>query len=126
MTGQVKEDILSRLKELGLKVEDGTIAFSDHMLNWEEEAVIKEEQFEFIQLDGSSQEITVPVGGLLFSFCQIPIVYTKKGAKGTEIKVSFKDGKSELIKGNVVSSEICEAVFKRKGTVSSIHVVFGD
>ena len=67
MTGQVKEDIISRFFELGVHVQDGQITFCPIMLT---------------DADFKSSNLSPQHGELRFSYCGTEIIY-RKTCKGT-------------------------------------------
>ena len=73
MTGQVKEEVLSRFGELGVRVDDGAVRFQPSLLR-AREFVREARKFRFLDVDGNWQEIDVPAGGLAFTWCQVPVV----------------------------------------------------
>jgi len=74
MTGQVKEDILSRFFELGIRVENGCFAIKPTILKAKE----------FIQPKTMSHpDFDVPY--LSFTYCSIPFVYLLDGNEGIDI-----------------------------------------
>lgn len=121
MTGQVKEDILSRFGELGLFVKDGSIVFNPKILKIEE---FLQEDTTFTYWDIHSNKITIdlPKNSLAFTYCQVPIIY--RLADENNISVKTKDhgviepGHGHL--SNIVSSKI----FNRTDEIESITVSF--
>jgi hypothetical protein len=102
MTGQVKEDILSRFNELGLLVKDGEIKILPILLN----------EDEFI-LNGTPE--------LKFTFCNTPFTY--KRSKDKSIEVYWKsDQKPEVFNGDLIPEKVLENIYKRKGTIDKIIV----
>ena len=74
MTGEVKEEILTRLGELGARVREGRLQFRPLLLRRGEflrEAAI----FEPYDLNGERMTIPLPPGTLAFTYCQVPVVY---------------------------------------------------
>ena len=119
MTGQVKEDILSRIGELGVFVKNGCIQFNPHLLR-AEEFIRDEETFEYIDIDQERGKIPLPENSLAFTYCQIPIVYTISDTD--ELQVVNQDGttlSSEVLRLDVATSS---KVFRRSGEVKHIHV----
>ena len=84
MTGQVKEEILTRFGELGLRVEDGTITF-DPVLLRPEEFLPAPAQFDYIDLAGHPRTLDLPAGTLAFTYCQVPVVLACGSEPGIEI-----------------------------------------
>ena len=79
MTGQVKEEVLTRLAELGLRVEDGSIVFRPIQLRdeeWRQEPT----SFRYIDALGRADSIDLPANALAFTFCQVPVVYRRADA----------------------------------------------
>ena len=71
MTGQVKEDILSRFGELGISVSEGKIMFNPRLLRKDE--FLKEPMtFSYLNIDKELKEIEVDKNSLCFTYCQIP------------------------------------------------------
>lgn len=119
MTGQVKEDILSRFGELGVFVKDGKLSFNPCLLR-KSEFVSEDKNFNYINLEKEQKIIKLEKNSLGFTYCQVPIVY--KISENCEVNVSFKDGSVKSFDTLVLNSEISDHVFKRTGEVSLIEV----
>ena len=74
MTGQVKEDILSRFGELGVFVEEGQLFFNPCLLR-KEEFLQLSKPFNYVSVSGESKSIELPVNSFGFTNCQVPIIY---------------------------------------------------
>ena len=61
MTGQVKEEVITRLGELGVDVEDGIVAFRPRLLP-QNERLEAAAAFEFVDRSGEPGRIDVPAG----------------------------------------------------------------
>ena len=119
MTGQVKEDILSRFGELGFYVKNGCLGFSPDILN-PSEFITKTQSFDYYDVKGQKQNIPVSAGSLVFTICQVPIVY-KSGAE-LGIIVEFNDGGTKNLKGKELDYETTQFIFKRLDKVKMIVV----
>lgn len=119
MTGQVKEEILTRQVELGVFVKNGQITF-DPMLLRKEEFITQRTSFEYVNLDGDSQQIELPPGALAFTFCQTQIIYLL--GENSSVKVYFADGNMEELSGNQLDIELSQHIFKRDGVITKIVV----
>jgi hypothetical protein len=117
LTGQVKEDFISRMKELGVHVKNGEITFNVSLLNREE---LLEEQgsFEYVDLEGKVCHILLDGGQLGFTCCQVPVIYRKDEKE--QLLIEFSNGEQTVRPGNVISSEISSHLFLRDGTVKRI------
>ena len=80
MTGQVKEELVTRMGELGVFVERGAISF-DPVLLRKQEFTDAPTVFEYIDVQGQQQSIELPAGSLAYTFCQVPVVYINAGEK---------------------------------------------
>ena len=119
MTGQVKEDVLSRFTELGIRVENGQVYFDAAMLS-KSEFLNQEAVFNYIDLNGEEQEIELPENHLAFTYCQVPVVY-RLGAE-EKIELYHTDGSRTMMKGNAMGKSFSEEVFNRSGALSRIVV----
>jgi hypothetical protein len=119
MTGQVKEDFISRIRELGIHIAEGEIIFEPGLLNPDE--LLKEESiYEYFDLKGAQEQITLKQGQLGFTFCQVPVIYSPAGED--QITVALAGGKSEVIRGNRLNKEISSKIFRRTSEVIKIEV----
>ena len=117
LTGQVKEDLISRFGELGVVIKDGTIIFAPSMLN-KREMMDREKVIDFIDLEGKIRRIELQLNQLAFTICQVPVVYT--AGISQEITIEYTDGKQKAIKGCVIDPDTSQEVFGRTGKVSKI------
>ncbi|RME97213.1 MAG: hypothetical protein D6772_10745, partial [Bacteroidetes bacterium] len=99
MTGQVKEDILSRIGELGVKVEEGKIHFSPTLLR-RSEFLQSPATYTYVTLDGQTTELALATGSLAFTHCQVPVVYQL--AELARIEVEFTDGRQVSFEGQAL------------------------
>jgi hypothetical protein len=119
LTGQVKEDVISRIGEMGVRINDGKIMFETSLLN-KEEILDKSQVFEYYRVNGEKHEILLSENQISFTFCQVPVVYTFSDEE--KIAVAFENGKAEIIPGNLLNSEISNMIFNRSGEVKLIEV----
>jgi hypothetical protein len=118
MTGQVKEDVLSRFGELGVVVRNGAISFEPNLLR-KDEFLKRPETFRFIGVNGA-EEIELEAGALGFTCCQVPIIY--KLAEQEGLKVVFADGTASETTEMWLDEQISSQVFDRTGEVRRIIV----
>ena len=107
MTGQVKEDIISRFYELGVQVENGCLRIEKSMLNADE----------FLPTTTDNE-----FPHLSFSYCSILFMYQKDGKEGVEIH--FKDGEKEIIADYTLNATQSLEIFNRNENISKIVVHF--
>jgi hypothetical protein len=120
MTGSVKEEILTRLGELGLRLENGLIVFDPFLLD-PQEFLIYPATFCYQDVKGDEQSIELESGSLVFSFCQTPIVLQKSTEPG--ITIFYTNGKSKHIKGNVLDTVNSGHIFLRDASIHHLIVL---
>jgi hypothetical protein len=121
MTGQVKEDFISRMRELGIHIQDGEIVFQSSLLN-PKELLNKESIFEYFDLKGKPQKITLKQGQLGFTFCQVPVLYN--ASNEDKISITFADGKQIFKTDHAIGKEMSSKIFNRSGEIAWIEVSF--
>ena len=117
MTGQVKEDVLTRKGELGIKIEDGELKFQPTLLN-KNQFLQQEEEVRFIDLEQKPFSITLEKGSLAFTVCQVPIIY--KIADTNQLEVKFENGNTETFSTLTLSHELSQKIFQRTGEVVQV------
>jgi hypothetical protein len=117
MTGQVKEDILSRFGELGIFVENGQIECRPELLQTSE-FLTSEETFTYVDVKGDSKEVSLSKGSLAFTYCQVPFVY-QRGEKAS-LKVHLQDGTILETGGTRLSQEWSDKIMDRTGEVEVV------
>ncbi|MEM6632286.1 MAG: hypothetical protein AAF694_21605 [Bacteroidota bacterium] len=121
MTGQVKEDILSRWGELGVFVSEGSISFSIDLL-LKEEFLREAASFNFTDVNGQAQMIELKENELCFTYCQVPIIYQLTNSEGITIKLA--NGEEEKLSGLQLGKKFSNMLFTRSGTIDAIYVRF--
>jgi hypothetical protein len=121
MTGQVKEEVLSRFGELGLRIVDGQLRFEPRLLR-SAEFVSEAHSFRYLDVDGRWQTLAVPRLGLAFTWCQVPVVYCLAEDPATSIEVSLRDGRTLSLAQSWLPAEQSAAVFSRNGDLRRITV----
>jgi hypothetical protein len=119
MTGQVKEDILCRWGELGVRIVDGCIAI-DPILLRSSEFLTGPGTFEYVDLGGDERTIGLEPGSLAFTCCQTPFIHRR--ASDAAIRVVFTDGSVASTEGNTIDAETSTAIFTRSGAISRVEV----
>ena len=119
MTGQVKEDILSRIGELGVFVNKGQIQFKPRLLRTSE-FLTKPESFRYPNIQNQENVIQLEKDSLCFTYCQVPIIYKK--SKTNLIKVLLADSSILEFEGISLDNETSRKIFERTGEVSQISV----
>ncbi len=118
MTGQVKEDIIVRWRELALTVSDGRIRFEPSLLDAEE--FLKEAAtFKYLDVAGREKELKLDPGTLAYTFCQVPVILRASDRDAVHISGG---GKSRSSEGLQIDQADSESIFERSGLIELIEV----
>lgn len=123
MTGQVKEDILARMGELGVSVKNGLLKFQPELLK-REEFLKRRKTINYTDVNHQKKELILEKNSLFFTYCQVPVIY--KLAEKDIIQVIYSEDKSISIDGLKLTSEISNQIFGRTGEVSKILVSYNE
>ncbi|MEM8546530.1 MAG: hypothetical protein AAGF46_00070 [Pseudomonadota bacterium] len=119
MTGQVKEEVLTRFGELGIRVHGGRVRFAPMLLRAREfqddTATLR-----YLDTDNQWQDVTVGENALAFTWCQVPVVYTLADTAG--IVLIKADGSATEIADNELSGADSQSLFERSGQIRRINV----
>ena len=119
MTGQVKEDVLSRFGQLGVFVKNGKITFNPRLLQ-DKEFLKTSSTFSFTNVNKENQEILVEENALCFTYCKVPIIYKISDKSG--VQVVFNDDKQIDSDKMSLDLKTSQSLFKREGNVNYINV----
>ena len=120
MTGQVKEEILTRLGELGVTITQGQLHFNPILLR-PDEFLSEPDDFTYIDIQGNQQTLSLPANSLAFTLCQTPIIYTRN--EEATIEVAYTDGRLDQIQGIQLDVSISRHLFDRDGQIKKIQVM---
>jgi hypothetical protein len=122
MTGQVKEDIISRYGELGVVVKNGEIHFAPTLLlnseylNTGGSCTLKSKNADTI--------LRYDKNSLVFTLCEVPVIY-KKDSK-TQLDIEFTDGTQLNFSRIYINIDLSREIFERRSNISKIVVHFGE
>jgi hypothetical protein len=123
MTGQVKEEILTRWGELGVTVKGGRISFQPALLRADEFGR-RPVRMQVIRPGGRSEELTVPAEALAFTLAGTPVIYRRNG-KGARLRIAWADGRADDLPGCRLDEAASAALLARDGTLGQIEVELG-
>ncbi|MFO7961164.1 MAG: hypothetical protein R6U94_09480 [Nitriliruptoraceae bacterium] len=103
MTGQVKEEVLTRMGELGLRIGDGRIGLGP--------ALLPPEELWRTEHDGAV--------GYAFTFCATPVRVLRGDAD--RVRILRDDGAEVERSGSTLTREESAAVFERRGTIAAVE-----
>jgi len=119
MTGQVKEDILSRFGELGVSVESGLLSFAPSLLK-KSEFLAAATEFHYKGLNGETLSFDVEPNSLCFTYCQVPILYRIRDK--AQIELHFPGGETRYLEGNQLDEAASRMVFQRNKDIVIVVV----
>ena len=119
MTGQVKEDVLSRFGELGVFVNKGKLYFNPCLLR-KNEFLSEAKTFNYVDIHFNPQSIKLEKNTLCFTYCQIPIVYKISDKKA--IEVVYNSNQTQNFDTLVLDENTSNLVFKRTNEINHIVV----
>ncbi|MFM8742292.1 MAG: hypothetical protein ACKODM_03045, partial [Cytophagales bacterium] len=119
MTGQVKEDILSRLGELGVSVKGGQLHFRPVMLR-KSEFLKEPKTITYIDVNNVEVQLAVEAGSLFFTYCQVPVIY--KMADENSITVLHRNGSTSSYASLELNASESAEIFGRTGRVTQLTV----
>ena len=119
MTGQVKEDILSRIGELGVFVENGKIFFKPSLLK-KSEFLENPKSFDYINLKNEKHTLSIDKNQLSFTYCQVPVVYQL--ANKEMIQVVYNDQSTTVFESLLLDAETSSKIFNRTNEIHHLKV----
>ncbi len=121
MTGQVKEEVITRWGELGVAVTQGAIRFAPTLIRTKEFLRV-ESRFNYYDVHSNPKTIELAEGTLGFTFCQVPVVYSLSEQQAS-VTVTMDDGETVAYQCDTLPADVSHEVFGRTGSVSRIDVV---
>jgi hypothetical protein len=123
MTGQVKEDVLCRFGELGVRVSKGEVRFQPDLLR-ACEFTSSSRDFKYLDVDGAWQVLAVPEAGLAFTWCQVPVIYKLDDDAKPALGITWDDGREEQLFQLALLAEASGELFQRSGRIRKLEVTF--
>ena len=119
MTGQVKEEILTRMGELGVRILGGRIHFEPTLLK-RSEFFTAAHEFHSIGIDGTPGIWKLAARTLAFTLFQVPVCYLLSDR--ASIVVERSNGSAETFDGPVMPERESLEMFRRIGTIQGVLV----
>ncbi len=119
MTGQVKEDLLSRFGELGIVVKDGQLQFKPDLLR-KEEFLTEEKIIEYFDVKSNASSLKLPENALFFTKCEVPVIY--EISENESVEIFNEQCEAKIENSLTINREDSENIFKRNGKISLIKV----
>ena len=121
MTGQVKEEVLTRFGELGVRVADGEVRFDPRLLRMRE-FTPEPRSFRFLDVLGQWQELQLPGSALAFTWCQVPIVFRLCSEGRATLTITCRDGSIQRLPEPALPAHLSSELFRRSGHIRQISM----
>jgi len=118
LTGQVKEDYISRFGELGVTIRNGMISFVPSMLR-KEELLAGKEYFKYFDTKGDENKIELEPGQIAFTLCQVPVIYSP--GQSDTLTVIMTNGERKVFTGCDIDPLTSRMIFARSGEIREIR-----
>ncbi|MBT1449355.1 hypothetical protein KJ365_00550 [Glaciecola sp. XM2] len=120
MTGQVKEELISRFTELGIMLHDGEVTINPSLLR-KQEFITESRDFWYLDTSNEWQCLDLSGGTLAFTWCQVPFVYQlREGDSKTTL--TMRDGSQINNTHMGLSAEQATELFTRSGNITKVVV----
>lgn len=123
MTGQVKEDVISRLTELGVSIKDGKLCFEPVLLR-KAEFLTQAAEAKYYSKHAEPSFLALEPNQLFFTYCHVPIIYELGNSAG--IRIETIEPKTIYFEGNTLDDNWSKTVFERNGKIKSMTVTLRD
>ena len=120
MTGQVKDELLTRWAELGVVVRHGSIHFSSVLVS-EAEFRTEPGAFSLLDVDGRTAHLDLPPGTAAFTLCGVPVIVRAVDTAPT-IVITSADGARHEIPGSTIDETTSREIFDHTGRVARLDV----
>ncbi len=119
MTGQVKEELLTRWAELGVTVSDGAIHLSTELLD-PGEFRAEPGRLDHLDVHGHHQVLEVPAGSFGFTVCRVPVL-VRRGERET-MTITHADGSTRRLDHLHLDAATSRQIFGHTGEVVRLDV----
>ncbi|NNC76756.1 MAG: hypothetical protein HKN77_02265, partial [Woeseiaceae bacterium] len=121
MTGQVKEEVLTRFAELGIRVNDGCVSIKPALLR-AREFTNSARSFDYLDIEGNWQTLNLAAASLAFTWCQTPFIYRLGNEKPADLVAELDDGSFKRYPDLSLPAEVSADLFARNGRIRKVTV----
>jgi hypothetical protein len=118
LTGQVKEDLITRFRQLGVRVAQGEVAFEPVLLGRDE--FLREPASWRYSAGGPELTEELPAGSLAFTLCGVPVIY--RIADSARLEVFGAEGPATVLPGARLGPELSQSLFRREQRIRKVVV----
>ncbi len=124
MTGQVKEEVLTRFGELGVIVDGGALRFAPTFLH-AGEFTASPQPFRYFDHAGQEAELVLPAEALGFTCCGTPVLYRRTDGD-CSVLVQLADGGRLQFAGDRLEAALSATIFRRTGRIAHLEIELGN
>lgn len=121
LTGMVKEGVICRFLELGIRINQGTLSFQPKLLR-KAELTTEEKQVDLIESTGEAATFRVPSEAILFTLAQTPVLYRLSQADTPKTEIEFYNGKQKTIASDTLDQELSASIIDRRAEIKCVIV----
>jgi hypothetical protein len=122
MTGQVKEEIITRFGELGLRIREGELHFDTGLLRPQEFAA-EHSRFRFLDVTNKWVEQSLPARSLAFTWCQTPVMYRLEDSADPRLSVHRSNGDSLQLPELTLPPDLTHEIMIRSGHIRQLDLI---
>jgi hypothetical protein len=124
MTGQVKEDLISRFGELGASVECGRLSFRPSFAA-RDEFLLEPREFRYVDASGKEETALIGKGCYAFTICQVLVVaHRGSGDIAQRIEIDRPDGSKAVVRGLELDEAESAGIFGRSLAARRLDLFF--
>jgi hypothetical protein len=123
MTGQVKEELITRFHELGVHIIEGRVVFNFLLLR-KQEFLSQAIEFRYLDTSNKWQMLALKENELAFTWCQVPIVYRINSQINKRTTIVYNDESTYTVDSLEIAIDKAQALYKRTGAIKHIIVEF--
>jgi len=120
MTGQVKEELLTRWAELGLIISQGSIRFSPLLLS-DAEFRTEPGNLAYLDVNGRPCDLEVPAGAAALTVCRVPVIVHTTETESV-IMITSGDGTQRERAGWSLDQETSRQIFDHSGNIAQLDL----
>ena len=122
MTGQVKEEIITRFGELGIRIRGGALNIDPRLLQTSE-FTHNPRTFKTKNVDGKDESFELNSGSLAFTYCQTPFIYgIGTDSSHVRIEIDYRDDNQQVSESNQLPADAYQDMIRRTGNIRSVRV----
>ena len=121
MTGQVKEEILTRMGELGAWPQGGELVFDPSLLR-ASELTTEPSAWRCLGVADEERTVSVPVGAVAFTVAQVPVVLVASGDDAPTLTLETRDEGTVVLEGTTLPARWTARLGARDGSIRTLRV----